>query len=92
MTIKVPIIPWDMVAYLVSITVHSSQNLKKECQIKKLIKINNGYQAPNYIQKLYASTCILLLTTMATVGTGKSMEELSYISGLSVGCTGGNVK
>jgi len=81
-----------MVAYFVSITVHSTQNLKKEWQIKELIKINNGYQVPNYIQKLYASTCIVLLTAMATVGTGKGMEKISYLSGLSVDCTGGNVK
>lgn len=33
----------------------------------------------NYIQKLYPSTCIVLLTAMATVGTGKSMEQISYL-------------
>ena len=78
---KFPFIPWDMVAYLVSITVHSSQNLKKEWLIKKLIKINNGYQVANCIQKLYPSTCIVLLTAMATVGTGKSMEQIHIFQG-----------
>jgi len=29
---------------------------------------------------------------MATVGTGKSLEKIPYLLGLSVGCTGGNVK